>query len=67
MSDGIRLTMLVSRDVVMGYEVVRRGGSICITSDNDVIPVYAFKMEKGLMDLLKQYKHMWMYDGEKNT
>jgi len=67
MSDGVRLTMLVSRDVVLGYEVVRRGGSIYITSDTDVIPVYAFKMEKGLMDLLKQYKRVWMEDGEKNT
>lgn len=59
--------MLVSRDVVVGYEVLYRGGGIYISSDTDIIPVYAFKMDEGLMTLLKKYKHVWMEDGEKNT
>lgn len=67
MSDGVRLTMLISRDAVMGYEVLRRGGGIHISSDADIIPVYAIKMDEGLMTLLKKYKHVWMEDGEKNT
>lgn len=64
MSDGHNLRMLSSGLPCTGFEVVRRGGGICITSTTDVIPIYAFKMDEGLMGILKQYKHVWMTDDE---
>jgi len=58
-NNGHRLTLLFDRNTVMAHSVVRRGDGIYISTDAGLLPVYAFKMEKGLMNLLKDYMEVW--------
>ena len=58
-SNEYRLTLLFDRSPVVATGVLRRSDGIYIITHDDVVPVYAFKMEKGLMDLLKANMEVW--------
>lgn len=61
-SDGrgeYRLVRLFDRDSVMATGVLRRSDGIYIVTHDDIVPVYAFKMEKELMRLLKDNMEVW--------
>ena len=54
-----RLVRLFDRDNVMATGVLRRSDGIYIITHDDIVPVYAFKMEKELMRLLKDNMEVW--------
>ena len=54
-----RLVRLFDRDSVMATGVLRRSDGIYIITHDDIVPVYAFKMEKELMRLLKDNMEVW--------
>ena len=58
-SDGYRLVLLFDRSPVVAHGVIRRDDGLYINTSNDVVPVYAFKMEKELMRLLKDNMEVW--------
>lgn len=58
-SDGYRLVLLFDRSPVLASGVIRRDDGLYINTSNDVVPVYAFKMEKELMRLLKDNMEVW--------
>ena len=58
-SDGYRLTLLFDRSHVVAHGVIRRDSGIHIRTADDFLPVYAFKMEKELMRLLKDNMEVW--------
>ena len=58
-SNEYRLQLLFDRTFVMATGVLRRSDGVYIVTTDDVLPVYAFKMEKGLMDLLKANMEAW--------
>ena len=51
-----------SGETVIGKSVVRRGESIYVETNFEQIPIYAFKMNRELMGLLKDHRSVW--DGE---
>ena len=53
------LTMLTSGDKVIGRGVVRRNDMIYVETNFEQIPVYGFKMNRNLMELLQQYRDVW--------
>lgn len=64
MRDGHRLTLLVSGDSIVGYRPVLRGDDVYILTDDDPLPIYAFKMGPELMRLLRKHKEVWLDDKE---
>ena len=54
-----RVQLLFDRTYVMATGVLRRSDGIYIVTTDDVLPVYAFKMDGGLMDLLKSDMEAW--------
>ena len=58
-SDGYRLVLLFDRSSVLASGVIRRDDGLYINTSNDIVPVYAFKMEKELMRLLKDNMEVW--------
>jgi hypothetical protein len=58
-SNEYRLTLLFDRSPVVATGVLRRSDGIYIITHDDVLPVYAFKMEKELMRLLKDNMEVW--------
>ena len=58
-SNEYRVQLLFDRTFVMATGVLRRSDGVYIVTTDDVLPVYAFKMEKGLMDLLKANMEVW--------
>ena len=54
-----RLVRLFDRDNIVATGVLRRSDGIYIITHDDIIPVYAFKMEKELMRLLKDNMEVW--------
>ena len=58
-SDGYRLTLLFDRSPVVAYGVIRRDSGVHIRTADDFIPVYAFKMDRGLMEVLKSDMEAW--------
>ena len=54
-----RIQLLFDRTYVMATGVLRRSDGIYIVTTDDVLPVYAFKMDGGLMDLLKSDMEAW--------
>ena len=54
-----RIQLLFDRTFVMATGVLRRSDGIYIVTTDDVLPVYAFKMDGGLMDLLKSDMEAW--------
>ena len=58
-SDGYRLVLLFDRSPVLASGVIRRVDGLYINTPDDVLPVYAFKMEKELMRLLKDNMEEW--------
>jgi hypothetical protein len=57
------LKHLMSGHTVLGVSVLRRSdGSVHVSAVDDVYPIYAFKMNKELMDILKDYKEVWYGD-----
>lgn len=64
MRDGHRLTLLVSGDSVVGYRPILRGHDVYILTDDDPLPIYAFKMGPELMRLLRKHKEVWLDEKE---
>lgn len=58
-SDEYRLQLLFDRSPVVATGVLRRSSGICVITTDDVIPIYAIKMEKELMRLLKDNMEVW--------
>ena len=54
-----KLVGLFDRNIIVATGVLRRSDGIYIVTSNDIIPVYAFKMEKELMRLLKDNMEAW--------
>lgn len=57
--DGYVLKMLRSGEEKVGKEIVRRGGFVYVTTANEDIPVYAFRMDKELQRMLVEYQGVW--------
>ncbi len=57
--EGYVLKMLRSGDEKIGKEIVRRGDFVYVTTANDAIPVYAFRMDKELQRMLAEYRGVW--------
>lgn len=53
------LTMLTSKEEVIAYGVVRRGGRVFIETERGEMPVFSFKMGRGLQKLLTKYQEVW--------
>lgn len=53
------LTLLMGREIVSGYGVIKRGDGVYIKTDREDIPVYAFKMDKELQRVLKDGFNIW--------
>ena len=58
-SNEYRLQLLLDRSPVVATGVLRRSNGICIITTSDIIPIYAIKMEKELMRLLKDNMEVW--------
>ena len=58
-SNEYRLELLFDPDNIVATGVLRRSDGIYIITHDDVLPVYAFKMEKELMRLLKDNMEVW--------
>jgi hypothetical protein len=54
-----RVQLLFDRTYVMATGVLRRSDGIYIVTTDDIIPVYAFKMDRGLMEVLKSDMEAW--------
>lgn len=54
-----RVQLLFDRTYVMATGVLRRSDGIYIVTTDDVLPVYAFKMDRGLMEVLKSDMEAW--------
>lgn len=54
-----RLVGLFDRSIIVATGVLRRSDGIYIVTTDDIVPVYAFKMEKELMRLLKDNMEAW--------
>ena len=54
-----RIQLLFDRTYVMATGVLRRSDGVYIVTTDDILPVYAFKMDRGLMDLLKSDMEAW--------
>lgn len=54
-----RVQLLFDRTFVMATGVLRRSDGIYIVTTDDVLPVYAFKMDRGLMEVLKSDMEAW--------
>ena len=54
-----RLVRLFDRDNIVATGVLRRSDGIYIITHDDIVSVYAFKMEKELMRLLKDNMEVW--------
>ncbi len=57
--DGYELKMLRSGEEKVGKEIVRRGDFVYVTTANEEIPVYAFRMDKELQRMLVEYQGVW--------
>ncbi len=58
-SNEYRLQLLFDRSPVVATGVLRRSSGICVITTDDIIPIYAIKMEKELMRLLKDNMEVW--------
>ena len=58
-SNEYRLVLLYNRTPALATGVLRRADGIYIITSDDVVPIYAFKMEKELMRLLKDNMEAW--------
>ena len=54
-----RLVGLFDRNIIVATGILRRSDGIYIVTTDDIVPVYAFKMEKELMRLLKDNMEAW--------
>jgi len=51
--------MLIGGAVVVGKSLVRRGDSVYVVSGTEDIPVYAFRLDRNLMELLAENREVW--------
>jgi len=61
-SDGkreYRVQLLFDRTHVLATGVLRRSDGVYIITTDDILPVYAFKMDRGLMEVLKSDMEAW--------
>jgi hypothetical protein len=56
---GRELQMLIGGAVVVGKSLVRRGDSVYVVSGTEDIPVYAFRLDRNLMELLAENREVW--------
>ena len=54
-----RLVGLFDRSIVVATGVLRRSDGIYIVTTDDILPIYAFKMDRGLMEVLKSDMEAW--------
>ena len=54
-----RVQLLFDRTYVVATGVLRRSDGVYIITTDDILPVYAFKMAGGLMELLKDNMEAW--------
>jgi hypothetical protein len=54
-----KVQLLFDRTFVMATGVLRRSDGIYIVTHDDVLPIYAFKMDRGLMEVLKSDMEAW--------
>lgn len=53
------LTMLTSNEKVIGYSVTKRDERVLVETERGYMPVFSFKMEGGLQNLLEKYQGVW--------
>ena len=53
------MVSLFDRNIIVATGILRRSDGIYIVTTDDIVPVYAFKMEKELMRLLKDNMEAW--------
>lgn len=58
-SNEYRVVLLFNRTPVVANGLLRRSDGIYIITTDDIVPIYAFKMERELMRLLKDNMEVW--------
>ena len=53
------LTMLENGREIIGYSVQKTDDSVLIDTEEGNIPVYMFKMNRGLHELLAKHQEVW--------
>lgn len=53
------LTMLTSNEKVIGYSVTKRDERVLVETERGYMPVFSFKMESSLQNLLEKYQGVW--------
>lgn len=53
------LTTLIDKEEVIAYSIVRRGDSVKVETEQGEMPVFTFKMNRELQDLLSEYRRVW--------
>ena len=54
-----KLTMLENRREITGYSVTKPEDYVLIETEEGNIPVYMFKMNRGLHELLTKHQEVW--------
>ncbi|MBO88552.1 MAG: hypothetical protein CMP14_03445 [Rickettsiales bacterium] len=57
--EKFELEMLTSSKEVIAYKVVDRDGDILIETQEGFIPIYMFKINTGMMNLLRRDREVW--------
>lgn len=56
---GKELEMLRGGTIVVGKSLVKRADSVFVVSGESEIPVYFFRLNRNLMELLRQHREVW--------
>ena len=56
---GYKLTLIMDRKIVNGQGLIQRGDSLFVKTADLEIPIYAFKMDNNLQEILKDGYYIW--------